>query len=290
MQRLCYCVADCPIQLEIAEDAIDTSLLVSYEPFRCLGFVDTCLFSASIWTLESDIFQLPEYLGTFDCGSILVQVYKGKDEYVFKIMDYHHFHCCSMRATTNFKYIQIGLKGNDSQRFLGLNNALMIAFAFSATSKSALLVHASTIVCEGKGLLFLGRSGTGKSTHARLWKEAFPQIELLNDDNPVLRIVDDRLVVYGTPWSGKTPCYKNKSVPCGAIVRLSQACCNRIVKDRIATAYPSLLAACSTMIWDKASYNEICKTVEEVIKQVPLYHLECLPNLDAACMCHSMVM
>ncbi|MBO6066250.1 MAG: transposase, partial [Lachnospiraceae bacterium] len=84
-----------------------------------------------------------------------------------------------------------------------------------------LLMHASVTMHAGKGYLFLGKSGTGKSTHSQLWINNIEGCELLNDDNPVLRVEDDGSVrVYGSPWSGKTPCYRNLDVPVGAIVDL----------------------------------------------------------------------
>ncbi len=77
--------------------------------------------------------------------------------------------------------------------------------------------------------MFLGPSGTGKSTHASLWLENVEGTELVNDDNPVVRILDDGSIkVYGSPWSGKTPCYLNVNYPLGGIVNLIQASHNKI--------------------------------------------------------------
>ena len=113
---------------------------------------------------------------------------------------------------------------------------------------------------------------------------------LLNDDNPVIRVVDGKAFVFGTPWSGKTPCYKNEVVPLGAVVRLSQAPYNRIEKLAPLRAYASLMPACSCMRWDSASTEALHKTVEKVITQVGNWHLECLPDADAAHTCHSAVL
>lgn len=87
-----------------------------------------------------------------------------------------------------------------------LSSMLRILYAQAALVRDAVSVHASCVSLEGRGYLFLGRSGTGKSTHARRWMEAFPGCRLLNDDNPVLRVEDGTVTAYGTPWSGKTPC------------------------------------------------------------------------------------
>ena len=73
----------------------------------------------------------------------------------------------------------------------------MIAFAFSGAQKDLLLIHASVTMKDGKGYLFLGKSGTGKSTHSQLWLKHIPGTELLNDDNPAVRLINDEVIVYG---------------------------------------------------------------------------------------------
>lgn len=170
-----------------------------------------------------------------------------------------------------------------------LSNALMLLYTFCTTPFDTLMVHASVIRYNGGGYMFLGRSGTGKSTHSRLWLENIEDTELLNDDNPVIRVMDGKAVIYGTPWSGKTHCYKNESVPLKAVVRLSQAPYNRIVRNMPLQAYASLMPSCSCMRWDRTSTDALHKTVEKVISAVACWHLECLPDADAALTCHHAV-
>ena len=91
----------------------------------------------------------------------------------------------------------------------------------------------------------------GKSTHASLWLRHIEDSELLNDDNPVVRIGHQgQVIVYGSPWSGKTPCYRNVSYPLGAIVVLSQAPYNKIQRLSGIQAYVSLVASISGKRWD----------------------------------------
>lgn len=170
-----------------------------------------------------------------------------------------------------------------------LSNAMMLMYTFRTSPYETLMVHASVIGHAGEGYLFLGRSGTGKSTHSRLWLENIEDTFLLNDDNPVIRIIDGKAFVYGTPWSGKTPCYKNESLPLKAAVRLSQAPANNI--ERLATlkAYASLMPACSCMRWDSRSVDHLHDTVGKVIGNIGNWHLECLPDADAARVCHKAV-
>jgi hypothetical protein len=170
-----------------------------------------------------------------------------------------------------------------------LSNAMMLLYTFCTSSYDTLMVHASVIAHDGGGYMFLGRSGTGKSTHSRLWLEHIEDTCLLNDDNPVVRFIDGEAIIYGTPWSGKTPCYKNESMPLKGVVRLSQAPYNKISRLAPLQSFASLMPACSCMRWDGRSVSALHRTVEKVISNVPCWHLECLPDKDAAVLCNSTV-
>ena len=173
---------------------------------------------------------------------------------------------------------------------VALSSMLRIVFSQAIIPHAAVSMHASVVVNEGKAVLFMGKSGTGKSTHSGLWLRHIPNTELLNDDNPAVRIDDEgRAMVYGTPWSGKTPCYKNKSLPIGAIVRLEQAPRNEINRLSPLHAFSSVLSSCSSMIWDKPSFDAITRTSEAVVKRVSVFFLRCLPDEAAARLCHETV-
>lgn len=167
--------------------------------------------------------------------------------------------------------------------------ALWLGFGIMTLSRDTLAVHSSCIVYRGKAVLFLGESGTGKSTHTRLWREHIPGAVLLNDDSPMIRVEDGKVWAYGSAWSGKTPCYKNEVMPLKAVVRLSQAPYNKIEQYMPLRAYASLMPACSCMRWDRRSTDALHRTVEKVIKVVKGWHLECLPDADAAYVCNSAV-
>lgn len=166
-----------------------------------------------------------------------------------------------------------------------LSTALMILYTYNAATHETLLMHASVVRHKGLANLFLGVSGTGKSTHSRLWLNAIEGCDLVNDDNPVLRFQDNRLYVYGTPWSGKTPCYRNLRVPVRALVRLDQAPRNEAKPLTGLSAYASILPAASGIRWNRSIMDAITATVEIVVTQVPCYHLDCLPDPDAARTC-----
>lgn len=144
-------------------------------------------------------------------------------------------------------------------------------------------VHSSAIVCNGRAVLFLGESGTGKSTHTRLWRENIDGAVLLNDDSPFIGFVDGRATAFGAPWSGKTPCYKQEHYPIAAIVRLSQAPHNAIRPLRSVHAIGALLPSLTPAFgYDDELQDRMLATLSKIISQVPVYHLECLPDAAAA--------
>jgi len=165
---------------------------------------------------------------------------------------------------------------------------IMIAFAQSAVLHQTLLIHASVVGKAEQGYAFLGKSGTGKSTHSALWIRYLDGVELLNDDNPAIRIEEDSCIwIYGTPWSGKTPCYKNRKIRLRALVRLEQSTVNRFIQKKDKDAMIALLPGCSSMRWSKQLYAALCDLLELIIRQVPVCCLECLPDQEAALLCYS---
>ena len=198
---------------------------------------------------------------------------------------------CILKPSADYKDSVVYVPSAYASRLaeFALSNAMMLLYTFNTTPLDTLMVHASVVAYEGGAYMFLGRSGTGKSTHSSLWLKNIENTYLLNDDNPVIRVVGDEVNIYGTPWSGKTPCYKNEVLPLKSFVRLSQAPHNIIKKLPMLQSYASLMPSCSCMRWDRKSTDALHKTVERVISKVNGWHLECLPDADAAFTCRSAV-
>ena len=146
-------------------------------------------------------------------------------------------------------------------------------------------VHSSCVVRDGKAYMFLGRSGTGKSTHSRLWIEAFPGTELLNDDNPAVRILPDGPRVFGTPWSGKTDCWRNLSAPLCGIVRLRQAPFDSFEPLDGIQAFSEVYPGCSVLRSDAFLHERLCDKLEMLCSLVKVGRMACLPDLEAARIC-----
>lgn len=171
-----------------------------------------------------------------------------------------------------------------------VNTCLMIQFTFATAGLGTLLLHASVTRYEGKGNLFFGVSGTGKSTHSRLWHTYVPGSDLMNDDNPVLRFEDGKCLVYGSPWSGKTLCYRNVVAPVNALVRLEQYPENRIERLHSLEAYASVIAAASTIRWNHEIMSRLIPTVEKVAMTVPCYQFKCRPDEQAVRVCQQAIL
>ncbi|MDR2474808.1 MAG: hypothetical protein LBD45_03015 [Bacteroidales bacterium] len=168
-----------------------------------------------------------------------------------------------------------------------LRFGVWMAFGVAAAHRHVTSVHASTITHSGKSILFLGESGTGKSTHTSLWLKHIPGSSLLNDDSPFMR-TQPELRVCGSPWSGKTPCFKNEETPVAAIVRLRQAPKNEIVKLDRRTSIGALLPSCPPCFaYDEILANMIHSMISDILQQVPVYSLACLPDADAARLVYS---
>ncbi|MBQ9357311.1 MAG: hypothetical protein IJT98_08505 [Prevotella sp.] len=263
-------------------------LLPSFSAFAVEGSNDMPLFTLSI---DDTTRPAPgrKLLRKFDTGNGDTLVYMLPDGgYQFIIRDTAQNDCCLLIADSRFSNARCALNGDSQMRSFGLNNALMLCYAFAGSFYDTLLVHASCIMTDqGLAYPFIAASGTGKSTHTSLWLKHIEGCSLLNDDNPVIRIQGGRPVVYGSPWSGKTPCYRNRSAALGAVTRIERAPANSIERLGPVEAFASLLPACSTMKWDTTLHQNLCNTITRIIETTPVYTLHCLPDEEAALICHS---
>ena len=172
-----------------------------------------------------------------------------------------------------------------------LRYVLWTAFSIAGLWRGAVPVHASAVVCQGRAVLCLGESGTGKSTHTSLWIKHIEGCHLLNDDSPVLRVEGDEVVVYGSPWSGKTPCFRQERVPVAALLRLEQRPENAIRRLRTIEAFTALQPSCPpALAHDERCTDRMVDFIGGVISRIPVYRLGCRPDADAARLAHQTLM
>lgn len=148
--------------------------------------------------------------------------------------------------------------------------------------RDILLFHGSAIAVDGIGYLFTAKSGTGKSTHTRLWRELFgSRAVMVNDDKPLLKITESGVTVYGTPWNGKHRISTNIAVPLKAVCVLDRSEENHIEEMKATQAYQMLLQQ-SYRPLVKESVVRSLQLIDVMKKNIRFYKLGCNMNPKAA--------
>lgn len=300
-----FLIADFGVRITFKGQPNDMRLLPSLMPFA----VETLDTAANEWsrkpsyydgtmlfdlTIDDTLSPAPkaerERIRDFDTGNGITIVDSLPDGgYQYIIKDINGNDCCLLITDKTFANCRCALNGNYNMRSFGLNNALMLIFAFAGARRQTLLIHASLVRQHGYGFAFIAKSGTGKSTQVSMWLRYLPDCDLMNDDNPVVRVIDNQCFIYGSPWSGKTPCYRNIKAPLGAVTRIDRAEANSVEHLDATTAFASLLPSVSSMKWDKMNYEKICHTLAKIIEHTEIYILHCLPDRNSAEVCNSVI-
>ena len=278
MKKEYYIVAEHLFCVEAQESIL--GLLSNYEPFKT-NISNDALFSLTV--TDGGPISYIEELSQDEEGQDIVCGHTEQGDAVFEFL-WSGRTAGWLVCSAGYKQGTLYLSGFQTKG--AVDNALMIQFAMASACMGTALFHSATVSFEGKGYMFLGKSGTGKSTHASLWRKHIDGVELMNDDNPAVRVKPDgTTVVYGTPWSGKTPCYKNVSAPLGGIVLLSQAPYNKIIRLNGIGAYAAIVPSISGKRWDSRIADGLHETENTLASNIPVWHLDCLPDADAARLC-----
>lgn len=271
-----YQIAGHRIRIEGSEEWIDTvAALDGFKPFEVETKGEPTAYF--VWT-DDEVPQLTEaqYENEVDGITDVFGRYEGG--HLFVMTPPIGGKLCLWKADGSQK---VYFKGQLMPRLVRFS--LWIAYGLVTLHQQTVAIHTSVIQYKGRTVLFLGESGTGKSTHTRLWRENIEGAVLLNDDSPILRVMDGKVWMFGSPWSGKTPCYKTESYPLAACVRLSQAPYNKIRRLSIPQGYAAIHPSCPPdFAYDDVLYDCISETIGYALSQVPVFHLECLPDADAA--------
>lgn len=294
--RTYYRVAEHLFAVESSDEKL-MAVMVNYTPFRMeeqteekpifiLRINQNGLLSETLHSTYHHIFT-----DNSEKDMPRIEVYRNDEQWLMRVSQVADSPiCCDLVSNTCFSQSTLHIDSREKDVRFCIDNALMLMFAFSTAPLMTLEMHAAVVVKElggeEMGYLFLGHSGTGKSTHARQWLEAFPDAWLLNDDNPILRVMEDGEVrVYGSPWSGKTPCYNNACAHVKGIVKLSQALHNKARVISLPEAYAYILSSSSGLKIDKDMADSMYNTIKHIITHVQCYQLDCLPNTEAAIVC-----
>ena len=226
-------------------------------------------------------------------GETVVKLSKGDGIWVFDMSPSNEIPCrAHLVASSDFSSGTLYLDNRHvSDAIFGINNSLMLLYAFCTAPLGTLELHASMVSNSGKAFLFLARSGTGKSTHSQLWLDYIPGSELMNDDNPIVRVwPDGSVIAYGSPWSGKTPCYRNVQAPVGAFVRIRRCAENKITPLSLLESYALVYSSSSGFKADHVMADGLHATLEKIVTTTPCYVLDCRPDEEAARICSAEVL
>lgn len=148
--------------------------------------------------------------------------------------------------------------------------------------KGGMLLHAATVMVDGKAYAFSAPSGTGKTTHVRLWKRVYGDaVTVLNGDKPILRERDGELIAYGTPWCGKERWQTNASAPLAALCFVQRGEKNAIR----ALTPPEALDRVFRQLLKPENARGVAQTLrmaDLLIRKIPIYLLTCNISEEAA--------
>ncbi len=149
-------------------------------------------------------------------------------------------------------------------------------------SHGGYMLHSSAVVVDGRAYLFSAPSGTGKSTHTSQWLKLFGErAYILNDDKPALRLTENCVTAYGTPWSGKSNLNVNTGVPVAGICVLERSEQNFIEPLDEGTAIFSILNQ-TLRPKEEAAMDTLLTYIDRTIATVPVWRMGCNISLDAA--------
>ena len=288
MRRYIYNVAELNFAVVVPSTVDIDKILPSMSGFRVESADDVePIFEARCverLTIEDDVPSQMLEQNVNDMGQVSIE--RKGEGYMVSLSNVGSEYKHRLYSTAEFRDIELQICWDDRWAGHSLNSLLRIAFAQAVAHHAGVSIHGSVVMKDDAAYLFLGKSGTGKSTHSKMWQTLFEDCELLNDDNPTIRIVDGKVNIYGTPWSGKTPCYKNAKCRLQGIVRLKQAPVNEFYGQSGLDAFVALLPGCAVLRFDTIIYNKVCDTLFQIIGAVNVGQLACLPDVAAAKLCY----
>ena len=179
----------------------------------------------------------------------------------------------SAKVTNEEFYAEKELSGNFSDGYVE-NICLYRTICRQLPMKNRMLLHAAVLAVDGDAYAFLGRSGTGKSTHTGLWMQYLENVTIVNGDKPILEQTQDGFIAHGTPWNGKEGLGNNISVPLKGLCFLEQAKQNEIVRLTPAEAAGRIF---SQILFpqDEENATKTLEMTDALVTNVPCYLLKC---------------
>ncbi len=234
------------------------------------------------WEIAPHSYQNIKHLSEFEFDESICKLLSYDKGFLFRMdLKKEKKSLLMLSDENNFQFLTNYIYGQQINTYQ-FSFALWIAYGLATLSHYTFPIHASSIIHDNQAILFLGESGEGKSTQSKLWIEHISNVSLLNDDSPIVRIVNDFPIAFGSMWSGKVECYKNENYPIKALIRIRQAKENKIKKITPLEAIAALYPSCPPMFaYNSYLVDDISAILSKIIKKVPVYILDCLPNRES---------
>lgn len=184
---------------------------------------------------------------------------------------------CLLCVNSDWSKVKLtSFDGNRLDIYKLLNAAVMTHLSVRQTIE----MHASLVDRSNKGLMFLGPSGIGKTTQAELWMK-YRDAEIINGDMVFVKQEEDCFLGCGSPWHGSSPYCLNRQVPLAAMIVLKQSSENSIRRLSEFEMVSVVMNSVFFPTWYKEGHEAACKTLDGLLKQVPVYELSCRPDEEA---------
>jgi len=235
----------------------------------------------SINIIINESSDLKNIYGTvhYDPGDMW-KLYKDRGEVSAVIFDEKKRPKCVIKPSKgwNDNFVKIKFYGDEDRSIID-SGTLELIFRTNLILNRGVVFHSSLVDDNGKGILFTGNSGDGKSTQSNFWKDV-EGAEIVNEDRNAVRISDDGLHGYGIPWGGTAQKVANKKVKLNAILLISKSQSNRVELIQTEKAVPMLIARSFFPFWDEELAGKAVDNINNIASRIPVYMLHCKPEKE----------
>lgn len=185
----------------------------------------------------------------------------------------------SFHISSDWKIITLYDDKTDSDGYYAFHEFGYI-FSYAILNHHAAVFHGVVMEYEGKGILVMASSGTGKTTHTRMWRD-YENALILNGDRCLVRKIDDTWYAYGMPWAGSSGEYINRRVPITCIVALERDTYNHVETMTLFDQTLYLMQRIFAPAWPGELQNKGFDICEEIVCEIPVIQMYCTPDKES---------